>query len=128
MTVQKLRVYIGRVDPGDPQPFRVALYDASYNLLTNTSGTLTVVDAGTWKELAVPSVTVPAGTYHIAWTALSGPTSVRYRYQNGNGETLISDQTLHGGYYGFPQNPLNNSARFYRTGIDAAGVCGASTP
>ena len=127
MTVQKLRVYIGTV-VGNGQPFKVALYNASNNLLTNTSGTLNAVDGGTWKELAVPNVTIPAGTYRIAWTALSGATSVRYRYQNGNGQTRVSDQTLRGGYFGFPQNPLNNSSSFYRNGIDAAGACGASTP
>ena len=127
MTVQKLRVYIGTV-VGNGQPFKVALYNASNNLLTNTSGTLNAVDGGTWKELTVPNVTIPAGTYRIAWTALSGATSVRYRYQNGNGQTRISDQTLRGGYFGFPQNPLNNSNSFYRNGIDAAGACGASTP
>jgi hypothetical protein len=127
MTVQKLRVYIGTV-VGNGQPFKVALYNASNNLLTNTSGTLNAVDGGTWKELAVPNVTIPAGTYRIAWTALSGATSVRYRYQNGNGETRISDQTLRGGYFGFPQNPLVDSGTFYRNGIDAAGACGASIP
>src|SRR5262249_59888376 len=126
MTVQKLRVYIGTVI-GNGQPFRVALYNANGNLLTNTIGTLNVVDAGTWKELVVPSVTIPAGTYRIAWTALSGPTSVRYRYQNGNGQTLISDQTLHGGYYGFPQNPLIDGGSYRRNGIDAAGgFCGGA--
>jgi len=127
MTVQKLRVYIGTV-VGNGQPFRVALYNASNNLLTNTSGTLNAVDGGTWKELVVPNVTIPAGTYRIAWTALSGATSVRYRYRNGNGQTKVSDQTLHGGYFGFPQNPLVDSGSFYRNGIDAAGVCGAPAP
>jgi hypothetical protein len=125
MTVQKLRVYIGTV-VGNGQPFRIALYDASNHLLTNTSGTLNAVDGGRWKELVVPNVTIPAGTYRIAWTALSGATSVRYRYRNGNGATRISDQTLFGGYFGFPQNPLHDSNGFYRNGIDAAGVCGAS--
>jgi hypothetical protein len=125
MTVQKLRVYVGTVF-GDGQPFRVALYDASGNLLTNTRGTLNGVDAGTWKELAVPNVTIPAGTYRIAWTALSGASSVRYRYRNGNGQTRVSDQTFYGGYFGFPQNPLNDSNGFYRNGMDAAGVCGGS--
>ena len=125
MTVQKLRVYVGTV-VGNSQPFRVALYNVNNNLLTSASGTLNAVDAGRWKELAVPSVTIPAGTYRIAWTALSGATSVRYRYRNGNGQTRVSDQTLRGGYFGFPQNPLNDSTGSYRNGIDAAGVCGGS--
>jgi hypothetical protein len=121
-TVQKLRVYIGSV-LYNGIGFKVALYDSNDNLMTNGSATLNISDSGSWKEVAVTNQHVPAGTYHIAWTAFSGGYfDVKYRYRNGTGTTRLSDQTVFAGYWGFPQNPLTGTS-YTLGGSDAAGVC-----
>ena len=128
-TVQKIRVYIGSV-LFNGIGFKVALYDSNNNLMTNGSATLNVSDSGRWKEVSVTSRNVSAGTYRIAWVAFTGGYfDVRYRYQNGNGTTRLSDQTMLGGYWGFPQNPLTGTS-YTLGGSDAAGVCtpNISTP
>ena len=128
-TVQKVRVYIGSV-LFNGIGFKVGLYDSNNNLMTSGSATLNVSDIGRWKEVSVTSRNVSAGTYRIAWVAFSGGYfDVRYRYQNGNGTTRLSDQTLNGGYWGFPQNPLTGTS-YTLGGSDAAGVCAPniSTP
>ena len=123
-TVQKLRVYIGTCTY-DGTPFKIALYDNSLNLLvSNTSVTVNAADSGTWKEVTVPDTVITAGTYKIAWTALAGSSDMVYRYQNGNGTTKLSDQTRHGGFFGFPTNPLVDDlgSDFNYSGVEAAGV------
>jgi len=124
-TVQKLRVYIGSV-LYNGTGFKVALYDSNDNLITNGSATLNISDSGRWKEIPVTNRNVPAGTYRIAWTAFAGGYfDVRYRYKNGTGTTRLSDQTAHGGYFAFPQNPLTGTS-YTVGGRDAAGVCTGS--
>ena len=123
-SVQKLRVYIGTC-AYDGTSLKIALYDNSLNLLvSNTSVIVNAADRGTWKEVTVPDTVITAGIYKIAWTALAGPSGVVYRYRNGNGTTKLSDQSRHGGFSGFPTNPLVDTlgSDLSYPGVEAAGV------
>lgn len=119
-TVNKLRVYLGEVT-ADHDAFKIALYDNNSNRLVSATGTVDSIESNSWKEVTVPNTVIRAGTYKIAWASLSGSTSVKYRFQSGNGTTRLCDSV--GGFAGFPPNPFNDTSGFNRDGIDAAGAC-----
>jgi hypothetical protein len=120
-TVQKLRVYVQTVGYNGTS-FKIALYDNSLNLVVSpATATLNISDSGAWKEVTVPDTAITAGTYKIAWTALANG-GVAYRYQNGHGTTRLSNQGYHGGFAGFPTNPLVDDSGFNYSGAEAAGV------
>ncbi len=118
-TVSKLRVFIGAVTTYSAPGLKVALYDNSGHLVTQPLHdiSLPVGYLNSWKELNVPPTTIAAGTYRIAWMALSSGTYLTYRYKNGTGISDWSTAT----YASFAQSAFA-APYSHINGADAAGV------
>jgi hypothetical protein len=84
----KLRVYVINAD-FNPE-CKIALYDASSNLLASVTSTLTDALTPYEKEVTISPTAVTSGSvYLVAIGANAGATDVQFRYQAGTGTRYL---------------------------------------
>ncbi len=117
-TCSKVRINFAQVNFAG-QDMKVALVDAASNVVTSASFTVPQSTVGDY-EITIPTVSVTAQIYRLAWVANVGGGTVLYGTKSGTTGGFVSVNYPGFDYASFPENPM--SAPIYTDQTSPAGM------